>query len=229
MLDNSVVSTEQAKNKGWKTALLIFSATFAVTLGYAFLRYNVVRNVSYENIPLFIANKAIALTATILIGLSFLLGPLARFLPKLFVPHLYLRKHLGVTGFAAAALHALISLVLLTPAYYPKFFLPNGKMDLIGESSILFGILAFLIFLAISITSLPPIENRMDPRQWKFVQRLGYLAYILILFHVAVMGWAGWWQPESWKFGLASISLISALVIVFVLIMRAIVIVFPKK
>lgn len=216
-------------NVGWKQVLLIVLIIFTATLLYAFIRYNVVRNIPFENIPLYITNKAMALTATILIGLSFLLGPLARFWPQVFAHQLYLRKHLGLAGFAMAALHALMSLVLLTPAYYPKFFLPGGKMNLIGESSMLSGILAFLIFAAIAITSLPPIEKHMNPQQWKLIQRLGYLAYVLILFHVVIMGWAGWWKPESWKFGLASISLISTLVIIFVLIMRVIVMVFPKR
>ena len=213
----------------WKRTLLIVLITFIVTLGYSIIRYNIVRNVPFENIPLFISNKAIALTATILIGLSFLLGPLARFWPKMFTHHLYLRKYLGISGFAIAALHALMSLLLFSPAYYPKFFLPSGKMNLIGESSMLFGILAFLIFLAISLTSLPQIEKLLNSQQWKSIQRLGYLAYVLVLFHVVIMGWAGWWKPESWKFGLASISLISALIIIFVLLMRIIVMVFPKK
>lgn len=216
-------------NSGWKRVLLIVLIIFAVTFGYAFIRYNVVRNIPFENIPLFIANKAIALTAAILIGLSFLLGPLAKFWPKMFTSHLYLRKHLGVAGFTIAALHALMSLILFTPAYYPKFFLPSGKMNLIGESSMLFGIVAFLVFAAISVASLPPIERYMSSQQWKLIQRLGYLAYVFVLFHVVIMGWAGWWKPESWKFGLASISLISALVIIFVLLMRVIVMIFPKK
>ena len=226
---NHDMQTKHAKSVGWKQSMFVLFTTLVAASIYAFIRYNIVRDVPYSNIPLFIGNKSIALTATILIGISFLLGPLARFFPNIVVPRLYLRKHLGIAGFALAALHALMSLILFSPAYYPKFFLTSGKMNLIGESSMLFGILAFLVFAAISITSLPPIEKHMHPLQWKFIQRLGYLAYVLVLFHVVIMGWAGWWNPESWKFGLASISIISALVIVFVLIMRVIVMVFPKK
>ena len=211
------------------TSVVITLTTLLSSLGYAILRYNIVRNVPVESIPLYVSNKAIALSTVVLIGLSFLLGPLARFWPKQFVPHLYLRKSLGLTGFALAALHAMISLLLFSPAYYPRLFLANGKMNLIGESSMLFGILAFLIFAGISVISLPPIEKTMIPAQWKFVKRLGYLAYILVLFHVVSMGWNGWFLASAWKYGLASISLISALVIILVLVMRVLVIAFPKK
>lgn len=217
------------KSVGWKQTTLIVLIVLGLSLLYAFIRYNVVRNVPLDNFPLFIANKAVALAATILIGLSFLLGPLARFWPNQFAPHLYLRKHLGVIGFGVASLHAIMSLVLLNPANYPRFYFEGGKFNLAGESSMLFGILAFLIFVAISITSLPPIERHMHPNQWKTVQRFGYLAYFFVLMHVGIMGFRGWFRPDSWLYGLASISLISALFIIFVLVMRTLVIVFPRK
>ena len=217
-----------AKSVGWKNASAIVLIIFAICLVYAYLRYNVVRNVPLDNFPLYIMNKAVALAATILIGLSFILGPLAHFFPAL-VPHLYLRKHLGVIGFGLAALHAIMSLVLLNPANYPRFYVESGKFNLIGESSMLFGILAFVIFAAISVTSLPPIENHMHPDQWKLVQRFGYLAYIFVLAHVMIMGYQGWFRPESWQYGLASISLISALFVVFVLLMRVLVMVFSNS
>lgn len=214
---------------GWKQTFIIFFIIFGLSLLYAIIRYNIVRAVSLDNIPLFIANKAVALSATILIGFSFLLGPLARFWPRQFISHLYLRKHLGLLGFGIAALHALMSLILLNPAYYPRFFSPDGKLNFIGETSMLSGVLAFLIFAAISVTSLSPLEKHMDPRQWKFVQRLGYLAYVFVLAHVASMGFKGWYRPENYQYGLVSISLISALFIIFVLVMRIFVIIFPSR
>lgn len=206
-----------------KRATAISLIVFIATMLYAIVRYNVVRSVPIDNIPLYIFNKAIALSATILIGLSFILGPLARFWPNQIVPHLYLRKHLGVFGFAIAAVHAVISLILLTPAYYPRFFNTDGKLNFMGESSMLFGVLAFIIFAVVSVTSLPEVEKNMDQAKWKFIQRLGYLAYVFVLAHVGIMGYRGWFRPESWQYGLASISLISVLFIVFVLIMRALV------
>src|SRR3989344_4800478 len=218
----------ESKSVGWgKTSAIVFIIV-GLCLSYAILRYNIVRSVPLDNLPLYITNKAVALAATILIGLAFLLGPLARFWPKQFEEHLYLRKHLGVIGFGVAALHAIMSLVLLNPAYYGRFYVEGGKFNLIGESSMLFGILSFLIFSVIFITSLPPMEKHMHPGQWKLVQRMGYLAYFFVLLHVTVMGFAGWFNPDSWKYGLASISLIAALFIIFVLLVRILSIGFKK-
>lgn len=212
-----------------KNVIKVVTIVIIISLAYSFIRYNIVRSVPLENFPLFIANKAIALSATILIGLSFFLGPLARFWPKLFSSNLYLRKYLGLIGFGVAALHVLMSLVTLSPSYYPKFYTEGGKLNLIGESSLVFGILAFIIFSVICITSLPSIENILKPSSWKLVQRFGYIAYFLVLLHVLIMSYQGWSRAESWQYGLAPISLISALSIVFVLLMRILVISLIKK
>src|SRR3989344_2536001 len=120
--------TDEGKAVGGKQSLIISLVVIGLSLAYAIVRYNVVRDIPYSNLPLYIYNKAIALAATLLIGISYIMGPLARFWPS-FRRHLHLRKHLGVTGFGVAALHAIISLVILTPAYYPRFFEPKGKMN----------------------------------------------------------------------------------------------------
>src|SRR3990167_8885973 len=136
-------------NSGWRKSTTIFLIIFIFTFAYALLRYNVARNVAIDQIPLYISNKAIALTATILIGFSFLLGPLAHFWPKKFEQHLYLRKNLGVFGFGIAAFHAIISLMIFSPSYYSRYFnATTEKMTLGGESAVLMGILAFFIFTA---------------------------------------------------------------------------------
>lgn len=215
---------------GWKNATIIFFFTLALTLAYAIIRYNVVRSVPIDQIPLYIANKSVALTATIFIGLSFLLGPLAHFWPKRFEHKLYLRKYLGVYGFGIAALHGVMSLMLFGAAYYPRYFdTVTGKMTLGGESAVLFGILAFIIFSAIAVTSLPSVEEKMQPEQWKSVQRLGYIAFFFVLLHVGILGYKGWMNPESYSFGLISISLITALFIILVFVLRTIVAISPKK
>ncbi|MBI4084937.1 MAG: ferric reductase-like transmembrane domain-containing protein [Candidatus Liptonbacteria bacterium] len=218
-----------AQAGNWKKGIFISLFIVALSFLYAFLRYNVVRNVPYEQIPLFISNKVFALSSLIIIGSAFLLGPLAGFFPKTFLPKLYLRKPLGLIGFGVAALHSFISLAILNPSYYPKLFDASGKLNFVGETSLLFGILAFAVFSITAISSIPAIEERMRPEQWKRIQRLGYLVYFFVLMHVAIMGFKGWFDPASYKYGLVSISLISVLFIIFVFILRILAGVFKKK
>ena len=221
--------TKQVSSGGWKTTIIIFAVVFFLFFVYAFIRYNVIRDVPLEEIPLYIVNKVLAISSAVLIGFSFLLGPLTRFWPRTFERTLYLRKPLGVFGFGIAALHSVISLALLSPAYYPNFFLESGKLNFTGEVSLLFGILALFIFSIVALTSIPAIASQMKLEQWKLIQRLGYLAYGFVLLHVVVMGFRGWLSSNSYLYGFISISLVSALFIIFVFMFRLAVIVFPKR
>ena len=216
------------RQSGWKWTIIIFLVSFAIIFSYSILRYNVFKGVPADQIPLYIFNKAISLTSVLLIGLSFLLGPLARFWGKI-EPKLYMRKYLGVFGFGLASIHGVISSLIFNSAYYPKFFAESGKLNLTGEMSMLFGILSIFVFSAVAVTSLPSVESLMHPKQWKFVQRLGYIALILTLLHVAVMGWEGWLNTATWPGGLLPISLLASLIIILVLVMRIIVLILPKR
>ncbi|MEK7558483.1 MAG: ferric reductase-like transmembrane domain-containing protein [Patescibacteria group bacterium] len=212
------------------TRKIITTATVLIVIfAYAIIRYNIIKGVAWEQLPLFISNKAISLSAIAFIALSYMLGSLARFWPKTFVSALPLRKFFGLLGFGLAALHGLISLLIFTPAYYPKFFSITGKLNLIGELSMLFGVLAFFVFAAVAFTSIPAVTKSMDPERWLAVQRLGYFGLILVFFHVFTMGFEGWLKPEGWPGGLLPISLVAAIVIVLALFFKIIAVVFPKE
>lgn len=220
-------SVESTKNHQKRVRRVVFLVVM-LSLAYAYVRYNIVRDVPFANFPLYIANKAIAMASAILIGISFLLGPLARF-SRRFVNSLELRKGLGLWGFGMAAFHAVASLLLLSPAYYERIYGEAGKLTLQGESFLAFGILAFLVFSIVSFTSVPGVSSNLDPAKWKSIQRLGYLGYCFVLFHVAILGYGGWFKATSYTYGLASISLISVMFIVLVLLLRSLVAIFPKK
>jgi len=206
-------------------SLVILLTAFA----YAIIRYNVIKGVPLEHLPLYISNKAISFSAVVFIALSYALGSLARFWPKVFVPELGARKFFGLLGFGLAALHSFISLLTFSPAYYPKFFLVGGKLNLVGELSMLFGILAFFVFLTVALTSIPSIANSMESLSWLKVQRLGYFGLLLVFFHVLTMGFEGWLKPAGWPGGLWPISLVAAIVIALTLLIKITAIIFPKE
>jgi len=215
--------------EGWKTSLHILIATVTLALGYAIIRYNIIKGISFANAPLFIANKGIALASVILIALSFALGPCAHFWPKTFVPKLYLRKHLGLLGFGFAGIHSIMSVLLFSPAYYPKFFTETGMLSLYGELSMLFGVLSFGVFSIVAITSLPSIEASLPQDAWLKLQRLGYLAFFFVLLHVFIMGFQGWLKPQDWPGGLLPISLIAFIIIFLTFFWRTCALVLRRK
>ena len=219
------IGKEKGKEKhflrehGWKSA---FVWGFVFFLLMSALLY--ARRLDYN---LFILNKTIAGTAVFLIGMSFAIGPLCRFWPGFWVQRLHWKKYFGVFGFMTAALHSFLSFVMLSPAYYPRMFTEAGKLTPDGELSMLFAIVSFLIFAVVSITSLPEVERSLDSRQWKFIQRTGYAAYILVLLHLVILKWRGWLEPSNWLNGLPPGSLIAFVFIMLVFLLRIAVMLMP--
>src|SRR3989344_2259783 len=213
----------------WIRANVFSIVIFAVILGYAVIRYNIIKGVPWTDVPLFISNKAIALGAVVFIALSFIIGPMIKFWPGTFIKFQTLRKYFGLLGFGFASIHALISLLIFTPQYYPKFFLETGKLNLTGEISMLFGVVGFFIFLGVAISDIPSIEKSMKYGHWLEIQRTGYLAFFFILLHVSVMGFEGWLTPETWPGKLLPISLIAFIIIALALLARLAAMLVPEK
>ena len=206
-----------------KISLIIIAIAFL----YAIIRYNVIRGISWEQLPLFISNKAIALAALALIALSYAIGSLSKFWPK-FSSLLNARKYFGLFGFGLGAIHGLISLLIFDPQHYPKFF-TDGVLNFAGELSMLFGVLALAIFAIVAISSIPSIAESLRQDQWLKIQRLGYLGLLLLAGHVFVMGYKGWLQPGTWPGGLLPISLVAFIIAAFVLLLKLMVVLFKKK
>ncbi len=206
---------------GWRRISLASTIIFIFVLTYTVVRYHVIKGVSLEHFPLFISNKAIALGAVVFIGISYLLGNLARFFPNVFSRKVYLRKYFGLLGFGLASIHSMISLILLRPYYYGKFF-EGDSLNLVGELSLLFGVIALFIFSLIAIISLQSIVKSMDHHKWRSAQRKGYIALIFVMAHVFTMGIKDWLLLDEWPGGLLPISLVAFIFISIVLLVKLI-------
>lgn len=196
---------------------------------YAIIRYNIIKDMPWIELPFFISNKAISLSAVAFIALSYALGSLARFFPKIFVPTLTMRKFFGLFGFGLASFHSLMSTLIFTPVYYSKFFITTGKLSLVGELSMIFGILSFFVFACVAISSIPGIIKPTEQEKWFTVQRIGFLGLVTIFFHVFIMGIEGWLKPAGWPGGLLPISLVAAIIVTLTLLLKITALIFPKK
>lgn len=199
-----------------------FLIIVGISLSYAILRYNVFAGVTWSHLPLFINNKAISLAAVIFIGASYLIGKFGTCLP--FHPGnlKILIEFSGLAGFSLAALHSLISLLLFTPAYYPKFFFEDESMNLTGELSMLFGVLSLWCLTVTAIHSMPYMSKALGAKRWKQGQQMGYACLALAGGHVLVMGLAGWLKPGEWHGFLPPISLLAFIAAVIPLLVKII-------
>jgi DMSO/TMAO reductase YedYZ heme-binding membrane subunit len=60
-----------------------------------------------------------------------------------------------------------------------------------------------------AITTLPMMPKAIGGQRWKRGQRAGYIALILVVVHLVVLGWKGWLAPSDWQAGIPPISLVA--------------------
>ncbi len=142
--------------------------------------------------------RAFGACAFALLTLILLIGPLARLTPR-FLPLLYNRRHLGVTCFFLALVHAglvlfwyhgfgainpLVSLLVSNPRYDSIAGFPFESL----------GLIAILILFVMAATSHDFWNAVLGPGLWKALHMGVYWAYALIVAHImlgAVQGEKG--------------------------------------
>ena len=174
---------------------------FLISFIYAIVRYNVFGNVPWEEVPLYITNKAISLTIVFLLLFS---------VKKSFESRI--RKRLFTLIFILAAIHVFISFRLLGPEHYNKFYSGN-ELNLVGYLTIFFGISAFIGILILKSDNLLPTENGklQIPNSLKII--IQKLIPISIALHLFSMRFLGWVSPNTWPAFLIPISLIGFAII----------------
>jgi hypothetical protein len=166
-----------------KLAAIGLSATV-----YTLVRYTLFGGVSPIHIPLYLLNKSISLSSVFFL---------------FFTALNHTKNETEKTEFWGTAvlhgtyLHVMLSLALLSKAYYPKFF-GLEKMNLTGEITILFGILTVYFFWFVR------------SKRYVFNQRHIFqsVSGLFLIGHLTTMGYTGWLEVGSWHGGLPPISLI---------------------
>jgi DMSO/TMAO reductase YedYZ heme-binding membrane subunit len=190
-------------------AVPIIVITMSLAIGYAILRYHILGEVLWKDLPLFILNKGLCLGAFILITLNFALGPAKNLgLP---VPPSWLsaRKALGMSGFLFVLVHALISFMLFSPATFGKFFEQDGTLSGAAGISMLAGVLGFVVLWGYNLSF--QTHLREDKVFIGFITSRRFLLWALLLggIHLIFMGYSGWVVPAGWNGGLPPISLVA--------------------
>ena len=168
--------------------LKLITVLFLTTL-YTIIRYIIFGNVDPINFPSYLLNKSVSMASAIYIlfaSISYAKGQIDEM------------KFWGSISWYTAILHVLFSLSLLSRSYYSKFF-GLEKMNLIGELTILFGVVAIFTFWFI----------RAGKKIFKNIYLLQILARLFVAAHLIVMGFAGWMNISKWHGGLPPISLLS--------------------
>ncbi|MFT3785494.1 MAG: ferric reductase-like transmembrane domain-containing protein [Tepidisphaeraceae bacterium] len=134
--------------------------------------------------------RATATLAFVLLHVILLIGPLAR-IDRRFLPLLYNRRHLGVMTFLIALAHGLLVL-----GYYHGFGAISAVTSLLSSNTQYrsisafpfetLGLIALLILFLMAATSHDFWLKTLSPGAWKFLHMGVYVAYVLLVLHVAL-------------------------------------------
>lgn len=134
--------------------------------------------------------RAFGTLAILLLHFILIIGPLCR-LNSNFLPLLYNRRHLGVTMFLVASVHAILSLIWFHTGGYvhPLISLFGGNTHYDSLRFFPFqtlGFSAYIILMIMAFTSHDFWLNFLSPKVWKGLHMLVYLAYSLLIMHVVL-------------------------------------------
>ncbi|KAK2158632.1 hypothetical protein LSH36_166g01007 [Paralvinella palmiformis] len=226
---------------GWGWPCLVVMVISAFWIVFAACRAFKLRKNPYspERLPTNVANKIVGAIAATCLGMAYFPGCLVAFvqlargsknvdLPKIIDQWLGIRQQLGLFALILATLHVILSLVLISPAYFPHWYpeaidgkrFANGtppdplgpiRMTWIGETVILLGALAMVALVLIGIATLPAISRSLGWREWRCVQsHMGFACLLLTTCHVVMRG-APVWLNKSVKDVIPTVSFLSLL------------------
>jgi nitrite reductase/ring-hydroxylating ferredoxin subunit/DMSO/TMAO reductase YedYZ heme-binding membrane subunit len=187
----------------WNRAKLIYDAVLIVLIalfiaGFAGLhwRWHPPKDLP-EAIDIWI--RAFGTCAFVMLTVILAIGPLARLSPR-FLPLLYNRRHFGVLTFIVAAIH----FWFLLDWYIVQGNLPNLAGELttwtdygkfIGFPFKALGLAALLVLFLMAATSHDFWLMFLTPRIWKTLHMSVYIAYGLVVVHVALGTMQGEYSP----------------------------------
>ncbi|CAF0808452.1 unnamed protein product [Didymodactylos carnosus] len=226
--------------------MLIVLTIWLVYVVYFYFMYKKVYN--WHQIFIHVTNKVLCTSAITLLSMTYLPGSIAAFIqifygtkyrrfPEWFTGWLSSRKQLGLLTFSIALIHSLMSILVMSPAYYMSWYQPTNiivrrnftddqyfplkpLMIWKGEAASLFGILAIFCMSVLAVGSIPSVSNTLNWREWRFLQSsLGYLTLLLAVIHVFIMATPNWIKLGFPKM-LYSIGFVSVALPVITLILK---------
>ncbi len=182
--------------------------TLAFALAYSVIRYHLMGSVPWKDLPFFILNKAISLSALILLVINFTLGPLKNL--GIGIPNRWLksRRLVGIVGFIQVFIHVFMSFILFKPSIYPNYFEETETMTLMVGLSLLGGVLAFVFLWMYNVSFNSNFRKDKDLIDFITSRKVLLISMLFTGSHLFFIGINGWLNPVGWNGGMPPISLV---------------------
>lgn len=150
--------------------------------------------------------RAFGTASFLLLHLVLIIGPLCRISPR-FLPLIYNRRHLGVATFFLGLVHGVLVIIQfhsfgeLNPIV--SILVNDIRFNSIADFPFqILGLVALIILFLMAVTSHDFWLNNLSAPVWKTLHTLVYVAYALLIGHVAL----GVLQAETDRFFVSSLG-----------------------
>ena len=150
--------------------------------------------------------RLLAFAGTVLLTISFLLGPVRSFKPNL-AKFLVYRKWLGLCGAILIIIHFIIAM----NSQYKWSFSALFNFDNPFGFPFTIAVISFVIFILMTLTSNMASIKKLGFRTWKCLHRIGYIALFLGIMHALYI-------PKSVFFSTRQGMFLVALVVIALLL-----------
>jgi hypothetical protein len=181
----------------------VIGVVIALAFAYATVRYNVFGDVPWRQFPVYVANKAAALASLALLGLSLVTRDRVN------------RRTIGAAGCTLLAAHAGASVLILTPAYFDKYFHADRTLTANAEAALAFGIVSAILAAVLFFT----VQNNGNGRSLR--RGAGRVVLITAAAHTALLGYPTWMKVGEWPAYLPPITLLATVVAIAFLAIRS--------
>ena len=195
------------------------SLTLLFFIMYATMRYIVFKGVDPIHYPIYILNKVTSTAGLFFIAISYAWTKTSWFKLRHTTQDASFIQFNGLLGFSLSAMHVFMSLIILNPTYYPKFY-DGEMMNFNGELSMLMGVLCIFFFTIPAITTIPFMQEAVGIKKWQKRQRMGYYGLLTALLHVVIMGFSGWLKVETWPGYLPPLTLLATIIAIVPLYLK---------
>lgn len=176
-------------------AVVIFILIFVLEISASLKNLNVLLS----------TNKALALSAFLLIGIFIFIETFSKYYLKI-IKIRSIARIMGATGFVFALIHA-ISVMFLLTGFFSKDWLDEQSLSINFARASLIGLVA--LFAGFIKT----IAEKLGEKRWLYFQIFGYLSFLFILLHTMFLV-----KPSYYQLGKDLLSTVRQLELIFIFI-----------
>ena len=115
-------------------------------------------------------------------------GTKYKLFPKWLDTFLKQRKQYGLWAFLFASVHSILSIVVLDPGYLKSWYTSNSTLTFNGDINVITGVISYILFVLVALSSINSIANSLNWKEWHFVQtKIGLSCLLIGTLHTVSM------------------------------------------